>query len=84
MKLKPKHKMNYKIGKDSAGYVLKYLAELNLYYLSELEEETDPKYAEYRRGVRFTLIETLEVIQSWRRAGRIGLDFNIEEVYPIK
>ena len=60
-----------------------YLKELLLNYLDELKEITDSAETLFAYGEKTAYTECLEVLQRWESATRYGLDFNIEERYPL-
>lgn len=68
----------------SAEEVLKYMVGVLKINLDELSQITknDPSY-EYNCGQKTAFVECMEMIQLWARANEIGLDFDIEKVYPI-
>ncbi len=39
--------------------------------------------SQFQRGQETALVECLELIQRWEKASENGLDFNIEETFPV-
>lgn len=68
--------------KKTAVETLNYLIDLLLYYLNEFDLAQSP-VEEFVLGERTAYIECLEVVQGWRNAHKVGLDFDIEARYPI-
>lgn len=69
--------------KKSAEEVLKTMTELLLSYLEELYEYKDEEGQQFQYGERVAYTECLECIQEWEYAELNGLDFDIEEKYPL-
>ena len=69
--------------KKSAEEVLKTMTELLLSYLEELYEYKDEDGQQFQYGERVAYTECLECIQEWEYAELNGLDFDIEEKYPL-
>ena len=67
----------------TAVETLNYIIDLFLYYLENLEVENNPEKEQFISGERIAYIECLEIIQYWKHARSNGLDFNIEERFPV-
>ncbi len=63
-----------------AEQVLEYLIDLLIFYLNEL---TDIDGNEFACGEQSAYIECLEIIQRWEYAEEYGLNFDIEEKFPL-
>lgn len=70
--------------KRTADGVLEELSALLMGYLRELTEidSTDENYA-FVCGEKTAFVECLEVIQSWEKADRTGLNFDIERCVSL-
>lgn len=66
-----------------AEEILVYLAKLLLMYLEELKEAKEEGEDSFRYGEQTAYTECLEIIQAWKGATKIGLDFDIEKKYPL-
>lgn len=66
-----------------AEEILVYLAELLLLYLEELKDAKGAGENSFQYGEQTAYTECLEIIQAWKGATKIGLDFNIEKRYPL-
>ncbi len=62
---------------DTLIYMLEML-ELSLTELQECEEET-----EFIEGERTAYVECLEWLQSWCGAENAGLDYRVEDRFPL-
>lgn len=71
------------IKRDDAEEVLKYMIALFLSYLEEFSEELPGDNKDFIEGERTAYVECLEIIQNWEKASVYGLDFNIENRYPL-
>ena len=69
--------------KRSAEEVLEMMIELLLIYIDELFEYKDVAGEQFQYGERTAYTECLEWIQLWKYAAINGLDFDIEEKYPL-
>lgn len=49
-----------------------------------LEEISALKRTSFLFGEKMAYVECLEIIQSWEKAKEIGLNYDIEERYPVK
>lgn len=67
----------------SAEEVLEMMIKTLLMYLEELFEYKDIKTQQFQYGERLAYTECLEWIQSWEKAKINGLDFDIEQKYPL-
>lgn len=66
--------------KKSAEAVLKYLIGHIELCLDELYETAGDDFI---CGERTAYVECLEIIQTWSKAKSCGLDYDIEEKYPL-
>ncbi|MBQ8885909.1 MAG: hypothetical protein IJY62_06050 [Clostridia bacterium] len=68
----------------SAEKVLVYMIEIFQEYLNYLNDrdETDKDF-EFYSGEKTAYVECLEIIQSWEQAKKHGLNFNVEQRYPL-
>ncbi len=64
----------------TAEEVLEYMKELLEVYLAELNGYEENAFA---YGEKTAYVECLEVIQLWEKAQTFGLDYDIEQRYPI-
>ena len=68
--------------KLTAQKTLNCIIDLLTYYLEQLQEvKSDGEQFKY--GEKTAYIECLELIQLWDKADENGLDFNIEERFPL-
>ena len=66
-----------------AKEVLEYMARILLEYLEELKD-TKPNDSDcFGYGERTAYTECLEMIQLWKNAKQVGLDFEIEKKFPL-
>lgn len=65
----------------SAEKILEYLIRLLELYLEELNGD---EASEFSLGEKIAFAECLEIIQNWEKAGTYGLDYDVEERFPIK
>jgi len=63
--------------------VLKMMIKKLLEYIEELKEYSNIYGEEFRYGERTAYTECLEMIQQWKEAKNKGLDFEIEQKYPL-
>lgn len=63
--------------------VLEVLINLLLDYLEELKDYRNVEGERFQYGERVAYTECLEYIQMWEYAEEFGLDFDIEEKYPV-
>ena len=66
-----------------AEEILAFLAELLLMYLEELKDAKKAGENSFRYGEQTAYTECLEIIQAWKGATGIGLNFDIEKKYPL-
>lgn len=66
-----------------AEEILAYLANLLLMYLDELKDAKKVGENSFRYGEQTAYTECLEILQLWKGAEKIGLNFNIEKKYPL-
>ena len=64
----------------SAETVLNYMKEV---IESNLDELNGHEEDEFCYGGKTAYVECLEIIQEWEGAKRVGLDYNVEERYPL-
>lgn len=64
----------------TAEEVLSYMKELLETYLAELNGFEKNAFA---YGEKTAYVECLEIIQFWEKAQTFGLDYDIENRYPI-
>lgn len=74
--------------KLSATQTLNYIIGLFLDYLENLSKEPRPDEAclereQFVSGERHAYVECLEIIQCWEHACKSGLNFNIEDKFPV-
>ena len=70
--------------KLSATDVLSFLADECLYTLHELGEvEKKGLLTDRQFGMRMQAVACLEILQQWEHADELGLDFNIENSFPV-
>ena len=69
--------------KKNAEEILEMMIKVLLLYIDELFVCTDEGNEAFQYGERTAYTECLEWIQLWRYAEANGLDFNIEEKYPL-
>ena len=66
-----------------AKEVLEHMAETLLKYVEELKYAKANDADGFRYGERTAYTECLEMIQQWEGAKQAGLDFEIEQKYPL-
>ena len=66
-----------------AEEILVYLAELLLIYLEEVKDAKGAGENSFQYGKQTAYTECLEIIQAWKGAEKIGLNFDIEKRYPL-
>ena len=69
----------------NAEETLKLLIDFAFRALDDLEEQDhDGRLTEYQRGLKSLHVEYLEQIQkNWEKANEAGLDFDIEDAFPV-
>ena len=76
--------MQMKASKLVADDVLKQMIDYITTSLEELEEEyPDGNIPERYLGMKTAYVECLELIQQWEKAEENGLDWDIEENFPV-
>ena len=63
----------------SADMILNYLIELLEGYLIEINDLE----GDFSIGEKYAYVECLEIIQKWEKAGEAGLNYDIEERFPV-
>ncbi len=69
--------------KRTAEETLAYLIDLLGRYLAELSTPTPITHREFIEGERTAYAECLEILQSWEFAEQYGLDYSVEERFPL-
>ena len=72
--------------KFSAEEVLLFLMDeitMSLEELQDLEDELGGPRNQFAFGQKTALVTCLEFLKSWEKAEENGLDFDIEEVFPV-
>lgn len=64
----------------SAEKILKYLIELLQFYLEELSGYEEDQFS---LGEKYAFAECLEIIRFWKKSERFGLDYDVEERFPL-
>lgn len=59
------------------------LIEILLINLEELKGYTNKKNEQFEYGEKYAYIECLEYVKMWEKAEEFGLNFEIEERYPL-
>ena len=67
----------------NAEEVLEMMIEMLLIYIEELFDCKDEEGQQFEYGERLAYTECLEWIQKWKYSRINGLDFDIEERYPL-
>ncbi len=52
-------------------------------YLDAINDYNDVDM-DFLEGEKFAYVECLEMIQEWEKADEYGLDYDIEEKYPVR
>lgn len=68
--------------KHTACETLEFIIKTLLAYLEELSISDDGS-DEFICGERTAYVECLEIVQGWKDAAKIGLDFDIENRFPL-
>ena len=63
--------------------LLKYMIELLISYLTELADISDCPEEQFSYGEKTAYTECLEILSYWEDAETCGLNFNIEERFPL-
>ncbi len=69
--------------KFTAEEVLTAMAGMLTEYLYELKEICADPRMRFQRGAMTAFVECLEYIQRWEKSEEVGLDFDVEEKFPI-
>lgn len=67
----------------NAETVLKYMIAFLIQCLEELSDATDLPDRQFCYGEKTAFVECLEVLADWEQAEKNGLDFNVEERFPL-
>lgn len=70
--------------KRNAEEVLGFMIERLLAYIEELKEYQDEAGEQFEYGERVAYTECIEWIEGWEKSKERGLNFNIEEKYPLE
>ena len=66
-----------------AEEILAYITGLLMMYLEELKDAKQSGENSFQYGEQTAYTECLEIIQAWKGAAKIGLNFDIETKYPL-
>ena len=66
-----------------ADQLFKAIVVRLLAYLKDLKDCRDAKLTPFECGEKLAYTECLEMIQFYEKAKELGLDFNIEERFPL-
>ena len=69
--------------KKGSDEILERMIAMLLVYMEELFEYKDRDNQQFQYGERVAYTECLEWLQAWKYAEYNGLDFDIEERYPL-
>ena len=69
--------------KKSSEEILEIMIRQLLIYIEELFEDQGERKNEFQYGQRTAYTECLGWIQMWKYAGINGLNFDIEQKYPL-
>ncbi len=69
--------------KKNANEILIHLISLLESYLTELSDVSDAPDQQFVYGEKTAYVECLEQIAEWSEAEKHGLDFNIEDRFPL-
>lgn len=67
----------------TAEEVLEDLIGSILSYLEELKCVTNTPYGQFVYGEKTALVEIAEILRRYEKAAAYGLNFNVEEKYPL-
>lgn len=67
----------------SGEEVLTFLIDLLVTYLEDLYSLKESRQYHFIEGEKTAYVECLEIIQRWDLAGERGLNWNIEERFPL-
>lgn len=68
---------------DSAKYVIEYLIGLILERLDDIQDIMDAPEDQFAYGEKTAYVEVAEILQYWKKSKKHGLDFRIEDKYPL-
>ncbi len=66
----------------TAEEILEEMIDLFQSYLNEIERE-NLRNTGFLYGEKTAYVECLEIIQQWEKADKNGLDYDIEEKFPL-
>ena len=66
---------------DKSNEIIKFIIDSSIQHLENLK--TAGLDARYTLGEKIAYVEILEIIQRSDKENKFGLDFNIEEKYPV-
>lgn len=69
--------------KKKSDEILSYMIDLLTEYLAELSDVRDVPAAQFAYGEKTAYTECLEILAKWENAERYGLNFNVEERFPL-
>ena len=69
--------------KKSSDQLLSDLIDLLIYYLTELSDVFDEPTTQFVYGEKTAYVECLEFIANWDQAEENGLNFEVEERFPL-
>lgn len=69
--------------KKNSDQLLSDLIDLLIYYLTELSDVFDEPTTQFVYGEKTAYVECLEFIANWDRAEENGLNFEVEERFPL-
>jgi hypothetical protein len=69
--------------KWNAEEILTYIISLLLMYLEDLSDIADTPDEQFAYGKKTAYTESLEILAYWDKAEVNGLDFQIEERFPL-
>lgn len=69
--------------KLTASETLNYMIELLTSYLEECKEAKKTDQDRFAYGAKIAYTECLEIVQHWENACCSGLDFDVEERFPL-
>lgn len=69
--------------KKKSDEILSYMIDLLTEYLTELSDVRDVPAAQFTYGEKTAYTECLEILAEWEDAERYGLNFNVEDRFPL-
>ncbi len=66
-----------------ADHVLDILIHVLIQRIDELKDYKDVEGQKFQYGERLAYTECLECVQLWEKAKEHGLNFEIEDIYPL-